>query len=82
MEHPGRKAANHPKRTCVSPTSPANPAGAALSASLMLDHLGEPEAAAQLDAAVDAVLAAGGASSTDAWASALSAELSRAEASR
>jgi GTP-binding protein LepA len=33
MEHPGREAANHPKRTCVSPTSPANPAGAARPAS-------------------------------------------------
>ena len=32
-----------------------------LSAALMLDHLGEPAAAAELDAAVDAVLAAGGA---------------------
>jgi 3-isopropylmalate dehydrogenase len=63
-------------------TGKANPAGAALSASLMLDHLGEPEAAAQLDAAVDAVLAAGGAASTDAWASALSAELDRAGATR
>jgi 3-isopropylmalate dehydrogenase len=63
-------------------TGKANPAGAALSASLMLDHLGEAEAAAELDAAVDAVLAAGGAASTSAWAEALSGELSRAGGSR
>jgi 3-isopropylmalate dehydrogenase len=56
-------------------TGKANPAGAALSASLMLDHLGEAGAAADLDAAVDAVLAAGGADSTEGWASALAAAL-------
>ncbi|HUC57825.1 MAG TPA: 3-isopropylmalate dehydrogenase [Streptosporangiaceae bacterium] len=56
-------------------TGKANPAGAVLSSALMLSHLGEPEAAADLEAAVDAVLAAGGASSTAEWASALSAEL-------
>src|SRR6202050_1980628 len=33
MEHPGREAANHPKWTCVSPTSPASPAGATRPAS-------------------------------------------------
>src|SRR4029077_11692462 len=37
MEHPGRPrvntAASHPKRTCVSPTSPASPAGATRPAS-------------------------------------------------
>ena len=37
----------------------ANPAGAVLSAGLMLSHLGESAAAADLDAAVSAVLAAG-----------------------
>jgi 3-isopropylmalate dehydrogenase len=41
----------------------ANPAGAVLSAGLMLAHLGEDAAAADLDAAVDAVLAAGGSGS-------------------
>ena len=45
----------------IAGTGQANPAGAVLSAALMLDHLGEPAAAADLDAAVDAVLAAGGA---------------------
>jgi 3-isopropylmalate dehydrogenase len=59
-------------------TGKANPAGATMSAALMLQHLGEPEAAAALDAAVDAVLAAGGAASTDEWATALSAELANA----
>jgi isocitrate/isopropylmalate dehydrogenase len=43
----------------------------------MLDHLGEAAAAAELEAAVNAVLAAGGAASTDAWAEALTAEVSR-----
>ncbi len=66
----------------IAGTGKANPAGAALSAALMLDHLGEPAAAAELEAAVDAVLAAGGAASTDAWARALSAELTRTEVSR
>jgi 3-isopropylmalate dehydrogenase len=65
----------------IAGTGRANPAGAVLSAALMLDHLGEPTAAARLDAAVDAVLAAGGADSTQAWADALSAELTSAEAS-
>ncbi len=58
-------------------TGTANPAGAVLSAALMLDHLGEPEAAADLEAAVDAVLAAGGAASTAAWAEDLAAEVAR-----
>src|SRR5215469_13494543 len=58
-------------------TGKANPAGAVLSASLMLDHLGEAAAAADLDSAVDAVLAAGGAATTSAWADALSSELDR-----
>jgi 3-isopropylmalate dehydrogenase len=62
----------------IAGTGKANPAGAVLSAALMLDHLGEPEAAADLDAAVDAVLAQGGAATTDAWASALCAELTKA----
>jgi 3-isopropylmalate dehydrogenase len=60
----------------IAGTGKANPAGAALLAALMLDHLGEPAAAAELEAAVDAVLAAGGAASTDAWAEALAAEVS------
>jgi 3-isopropylmalate dehydrogenase len=62
----------------IQGTGKANPAGAVLSASLMLDHLGETAAAADLDSAVDTVLAEGSAASTDAWAAALSAELSRA----
>jgi isocitrate/isopropylmalate dehydrogenase len=41
----------------------------------MLDHLGEPEAAAELEAAVDAVLAAGGQPTTQAWADALTERL-------
>jgi 3-isopropylmalate dehydrogenase len=63
-------------------TGRANPAGATLSAALMLDHLGEPNAAADLEASVDAVLASGGAGATDGWAMALSAELSKREDSR
>jgi len=61
----------------IAGTGKANPAGAVLSAALMLDHLGEPEAAAEMDAAVDAVLAAGGAGSTHAWSDALTAEVAR-----
>ena len=61
----------------IAGTGRANPAGAVLSASLMLDHLGESEAAAELETAVDAVLTNGGAASTDAWAEALRAEVSQ-----
>jgi 3-isopropylmalate dehydrogenase len=62
----------------IAGTGDANPAGAVLSAALMLDHLGETAAAAELDAAVDAVLGAGGAGSTQAWADALAAHLTSA----
>jgi 3-isopropylmalate dehydrogenase len=55
----------------------ANPCGAVLSAALMLGHLGETTAAAGLDAAVEAVLAAGGAATTGAWADLLAAEVAR-----
>jgi 3-isopropylmalate dehydrogenase len=61
----------------IAGTGNANPAGAVLSAALMLDHLGEPEAAAELEQAVDAVLGAGGAATTQAWADALNAEVAR-----
>jgi 3-isopropylmalate dehydrogenase len=61
----------------IAGTGIANPAGAVLSAALMLDHLGEPDAAADLESAVDTVLSAGGAASTQAWAEALTAEVSR-----
>jgi len=53
----------------------ANPAGAVLSAGLMLAHLGEDAAAADLDAAVSAVLAAGEPGSTGEWEKALLAHL-------
>jgi len=43
----------------------------------MLDHLGEAAAAAELEAAVDTVLAVGGANSTEAWSDALTAEVSK-----
>jgi len=61
----------------IAGTGKANPAGAVLSAALMLDHLGEAAAAAELEAAVDTVLAAGGANSTEAWSDALTAEVSK-----
>jgi 3-isopropylmalate dehydrogenase len=63
-------------------TGKANPAGAVLSAALMLDHLGEPAAASELEAAVDSLLAAGGAATTQAWADALAAQLAGAGVSR
>jgi 3-isopropylmalate dehydrogenase len=53
----------------------ANPAGAVLSAGLMLAHLGQPDGAADLDAAVNAVLAAGAPKTTAEWDKALLAEL-------
>ena len=49
----------------------ANPAGAVLSAGLMLAHLGQPDAANDLDAAVSAVLAAGAPATTAEWDKAL-----------
>jgi 3-isopropylmalate dehydrogenase len=55
----------------IAGTGRANPAGAVLSAALMLDHLGERAAAAQLDAAVSAVLAAGSPGTTADWQAAL-----------
>jgi len=60
----------------IAGTGLANPAGAVLSAALMLDHLGEQEAAADLDAAVSAVLAAGAPGTTAGWDDALLAALS------
>ena len=66
----------------IAGTGTANPAAAVMSAALMLDHLGEPAASAQLDAAVDAVLAAGGADSTKAWAEAIAVQLAHTEVGR
>jgi 3-isopropylmalate dehydrogenase len=54
----------------------ANPAGAVLSAALMLAHLGEDAAAADLDDAVSAVLEAGAPASTGEWEKALLTHLS------
>ena len=66
----------------IAGTGKASPAAAVLSAALMLDHLGEPEAAAALDGAVDAVLGAGGQDTTAGWAKALATELAAAEVTR
>jgi 3-isopropylmalate dehydrogenase len=62
----------------IAGTGRANPAGSVLSAALMLDHLGQPAAAADLDAAVSAVLAGGPESvpaTTGDWEKALLREL-------
>jgi 3-isopropylmalate dehydrogenase len=59
----------------IAGTGKANPAGAVLSAGLMLAHLGQPEAAADLDNAVSAVLAAGAPATTGEWDKALAAAL-------
>jgi 3-isopropylmalate dehydrogenase len=59
----------------IAGTGRASPAGAVLSAALMLDHLGEAAAGAELDTAVSAVLAAGAPETTAAWQDALLAEL-------
>ncbi len=66
----------------IAGTGKANPAGAALSAALMLDHLGETTAAAELDSAVDAVLSAGGRLSTSEWTYALVKQLTVAGAAQ
>jgi 3-isopropylmalate dehydrogenase len=66
----------------IAGTGKANPAGAVLSAALMLDHLGQPEAAADLDAAVSGVLAGGAPASTDGWEKALDAALSATAVAR
>jgi len=58
----------------------ANPAGAVLSAGLMLAHLGEDAAAADLDAAVDAVLATGAPATTGEWEKALLGRLAEGDA--
>ena len=55
----------------IAGTGRANPAGAVLSAALMLAHLGQPEAGADLDTAVSSVLAAGAPKSTADWEGAL-----------
>ncbi len=66
----------------IAGTGRANPAGAVLSASLMLDHLGEAEAAAELDAAVSAVLGAGAPATTAGWNDALLAALTERAGAR
>jgi 3-isopropylmalate dehydrogenase len=64
----------------IAGTGRASPAGAVLSAALMLDHLGETAAAAELDAAVSAALAAGPPDTTASWQDALLATLETGEA--
>src|SRR6266704_4556985 len=66
----------------IAGTGRANPAGAVLSAGLMLAHLGQPEGAADLDAAVSAVLEAGAPASTGEWAKALDAALAATAVTR
>jgi 3-isopropylmalate dehydrogenase len=66
----------------IAGTGRANPAGAVLSAALMLDHLGEADAAAELDAAVSAVLGAGAPATTADWDDALLAELTERAGAR
>jgi 3-isopropylmalate dehydrogenase len=59
----------------IAGTGKANPAGAVLSAGLMLAHLGQAQGAADLDEAVSAVLAAGAPATTGEWDKALQAAL-------
>ena len=56
----------------------ANPVGAVWSAALMLDHLGHPEAAAEVLAAIERVLAAGAPRTPDLGGSAGTAEVAAA----
>jgi isocitrate/isopropylmalate dehydrogenase len=76
---PGLYEAIHGSAPDIAGTGKANPAGAVLSASLMLDHLGEQHAAAELESAVDAVLSTGGAATAQAWADALAEQLAHTE---
>jgi 3-isopropylmalate dehydrogenase len=64
----------------IAGTGLASPAGAVLSAALMLDHLGETTAGTELDDAVSAVLGAGPPETTAAWQDALLAALDTGEA--
>jgi len=66
----------------IAGTGRANPAGAVLSAALMLDHLGETAAGQDLDDAVSAVLEAGSPDTTFGWDEALDAALSAKAAAR
>ncbi|HXP18131.1 MAG TPA: 3-isopropylmalate dehydrogenase [Streptosporangiaceae bacterium] len=66
----------------IANTGKANPAGAVLSAALLLTHLGEPSAATDLETAVDAVLAEGGRSSTVEWAEAIAEHMTEAGVTR
>ena len=66
----------------IANTGKANPAGAVLSAALLLTHLGEPSAATELETAVDAVLAEGGRSSTVEWAEAIAEHMTEAGVTR
>jgi tartrate dehydrogenase/decarboxylase/D-malate dehydrogenase len=53
----------------------ANPVGAVWAGALMLDHLGEPAAAARVMGAIEAVLGAGGVRTPDIGGSASTAEV-------
>jgi isocitrate dehydrogenase (NAD+) len=70
-DHAAIFEAVHGSAPDIAGTGRANPAGAVLSAALMLDHLGETEAAADLDAAVSTVLGAGAPATTSGWEDAL-----------
>jgi 3-isopropylmalate dehydrogenase len=54
----------------------ASPAGAVLSAALMLDHLGQAQAATDLESAVEAVLGEGAPDTTSGWEKSLISQLS------
>jgi 3-isopropylmalate dehydrogenase len=66
----------------IAGTGRANPAGAVLSAALMLDHLGETAAGQDLEDAVSAVLEAGPPDTTFGWDESLDAALSAKAAVR
>ncbi len=66
----------------IAGTGRANPAGAVLSAALMLDHLGQARAAADLDAAVSGVLGSGAPATTGGWEDALRDALTTTAAAR
>jgi tartrate dehydrogenase/decarboxylase/D-malate dehydrogenase len=77
-EHPSMFEPVHGSAPDIAGRGIANPVGAVWSAALMLDHLGYPEAAAEVLAATERVLAAGAPRTPDLGGSAGTAEVAAA----
>jgi tartrate dehydrogenase/decarboxylase / D-malate dehydrogenase len=77
-EHPSMFEPVHGSAPDIAGRGIANPVGAVWSAALMLDHLGHPDAAAEVCDAIAAVLAAGDVRTPDIGGSATTAEVTEA----